>query len=148
MFADRIEISSPGGLPSGISEREYLRGKISVPRNPLLANIFFRLGYIEKFGTGIRRILESYADKRLAPIFDIQENSISIILPTDQAPLTTTEEAALLSHFAKGVLLSRSEISSSTGLSKDKAVRLLNSLVDKGSLRKQGEGRATRYIKP
>lgn len=30
MFDDRIEIISPGGLPSGITEDEYLSGKLSV----------------------------------------------------------------------------------------------------------------------
>ena len=45
MYEDKIEISSPGGLPSGISEKEYLNGQISQLRNPILANIFFRLKY-------------------------------------------------------------------------------------------------------
>jgi ATP-dependent DNA helicase RecG len=40
MFQDRIEISSPGGLPSGIGEEEYLNGRVSKLRNPILgANI-------------------------------------------------------------------------------------------------------------
>ena len=30
MFDDRIEVVSPGGLPSGITEEEYLSGKLSV----------------------------------------------------------------------------------------------------------------------
>lgn len=41
MFDDRIEIISPGGLPSGITEKEYLSGKISVLRNRNLANFLF-----------------------------------------------------------------------------------------------------------
>ena len=40
MFDDRIEIVSPGGLPSGITE-EYLSGKISALRNRNLANVFY-----------------------------------------------------------------------------------------------------------
>lgn len=35
MFNDRIEISSPGGLPSGVSKEEYLSGHVSVLRNPI-----------------------------------------------------------------------------------------------------------------
>ncbi len=34
MFHDKIQITSPGGLPKGISEEEYLRGGISILRNP------------------------------------------------------------------------------------------------------------------
>ena len=56
MFDDRIEIISPGGLPSGITEDEYLSGKLSVLRNRNLANVFYRLGFVEIFGTGIIRI--------------------------------------------------------------------------------------------
>ena len=53
MFDDRIEIISPGGVPSGITEDEYLSGKRSVLRNRNLANVFYRLGFVEIFGTGI-----------------------------------------------------------------------------------------------
>ena len=49
----RIEIISPGGLPSGITEDKYLSGKLSVLRNRNLANVFYRLGFVEIFGTGI-----------------------------------------------------------------------------------------------
>lgn len=51
MYPDHIEISSPGGLPYGISKEEYLSGQISMLRNPIIGNIFFSLKYIEMFGT-------------------------------------------------------------------------------------------------
>ena len=36
----------PGGLPQGLSKEEYLSGQISILRNPIIANVFFRLGLI------------------------------------------------------------------------------------------------------
>ena len=39
IYKDRIEISSPGGLASGISENQYLNGNISILRNPIIAAI-------------------------------------------------------------------------------------------------------------
>ena len=60
MFDNHINIVFPGGLPSGISEEEYLNGKISVLRNRNLANVFYRLGFVEIFGTGITGILQMY----------------------------------------------------------------------------------------
>ena len=48
MFPDRIEVTSPGGLPDGITEEMYLAGGPFVARNPILANVFFRLGHIVK----------------------------------------------------------------------------------------------------
>ena len=43
MFKDRITITSPEGLLNSISEKEYLDGQVSKLRNPIIANIFYRL---------------------------------------------------------------------------------------------------------
>ena len=53
MYDDRIEITSPGGLINGITKDEYITGMISMLRNPIISNIFYRLGIVEIFGTGI-----------------------------------------------------------------------------------------------
>ena len=81
MYDDRIEIISPGGLPSGITEDEYLSGKLSVLRNRNLANVFYRLGFVEIFGTGILRIKQIYEEGLKQPDFDVSENAIKIVLP-------------------------------------------------------------------
>jgi ATP-dependent DNA helicase RecG len=54
MFGDRIEITNPGGLVKGLTPENF--GKISMLRNPGIANLFKRIDYIEKMGTGIERI--------------------------------------------------------------------------------------------
>lgn len=51
IYADRIEIVSPGGLPAGLSPEEL--GTRSVRRNPLVADLLHHIGFIEKAGTGI-----------------------------------------------------------------------------------------------
>jgi ATP-dependent DNA helicase RecG len=56
IYADRIEISNPGGLPKGLSREEL--GTRSVRRNPLIADLLHRIALIEKAGTGIRRMIE------------------------------------------------------------------------------------------
>lgn len=71
MFDDRLEIVSPGGLPSGITEEEYLSGKLSVLRNRNLANVFYGLGFVEIFGTCITRIKQLYAEGLIKPDFEI-----------------------------------------------------------------------------
>lgn len=76
MFDDRIEIVSPGGLPSGLSKEEYLLGQISILRNPILANLFYRLGLIEQFGMGIRRIISSYQGTIKAALFNLNLKSL------------------------------------------------------------------------
>jgi ATP-dependent DNA helicase RecG len=54
IYADRIEISNPGGLPGGMLPSDL--GRKSVRRNPLIADLLHRIEFIEKAGTGIKRI--------------------------------------------------------------------------------------------
>ena len=42
-FSDRIEVVSPGGLPLGLLEEEYVEGRISKARNKKVADMFLRL---------------------------------------------------------------------------------------------------------
>ena len=148
MFADRIELSSPGGLPNGMTREEYLNGYLSWLRNPAIANVFFRLGLIEMFGTGIRRIRDSYRDAGAQPSFVITDNSITVILPVlSLSPALTSDEKALLDALPPGMLLSGAEIAEKAGISRSKALRLLHSLREKNAVRLYGAWRATRYSK-
>ncbi len=54
IYADRIEVVSPGGLPKGMTLAEL--GRKSVRRNALVADLLHRIDFIEKAGTGIKRI--------------------------------------------------------------------------------------------
>ena len=61
IFDDRMEIYSPGGMPDGTFIQD--RDPLTVPstrRNPLLADIFERLGYMERRGSGFGKIIRSY----------------------------------------------------------------------------------------
>lgn len=148
MFEDRIEISSPGGLPSGISEDEYLHGSISILRNPVLGNIFFRLHYIEMFGTGIKRIVDAYKDCPTKPLFEIKDNSITVTLPVLSATRSVTSDENKILELLNGEMrYSSSEIAEKLNWSKDKAVRNLNALVEAGYVVKNGTGRGTKYSK-
>ena len=147
MYENRIEIVSPGGLPDGISEDEYLNGKISLLRNPILANVFFRLGYIEHLGTGVLRIKQSYEDHAVQPAFEILENSITVVLPSIVLTQNsyTDEEKVILSLFSKDLLLTRDYLSKASGMSRDKTYRVLKALENKGSIVRMGAGRASKY---
>ena len=146
MFSDRIEIASPGGLPYGVSEEEYLDGNVSYLRNPTIANLFFRMHYIEMFGTGIARIKEAYTGSQRKPQFVIRENSITVILPViSEISAVTAEEQNVLDLLKPGYVFSSSEIAEKLGWTKDKTVRTVNALTEKGYLQKTGNGRGTRY---
>ena len=61
IYNDRLTIYSPGGMADGtrIQERD-LSSISSTRRNPVLADIFGRLGYMERQGSGFKKITESY----------------------------------------------------------------------------------------
>ena len=145
MYDDHIEIISPGGLPSGISKEEYLEGQVSVMRNPIIGNVFFRLHIIEQFGTGIRRIIESYRGFPVSPSFQIFENSIKIILPVLDMCGNMNENEMKVYMAVKGKSLSSSEISARCGFGKTRTVAVLKNLVSGGYVKVSGTGRGTRY---
>jgi len=66
MFDDRIEITSYGGLVKSLKPEDF--GKKSVLRNPNIANLLQRAGYIEKMGTGINKIKRLVAEAGLPPV--------------------------------------------------------------------------------
>ena len=86
MFDDRIEIYSPGGMVSGIS----LEGKdlLKIPskrRNPILADIFSRLKYMERRGSGFKKILADYEeqvefDETKMPVFEADNDDFILTL--------------------------------------------------------------------
>lgn len=61
MFDDRLEIYSPGGMPDGSKVQNLdLRNVSSKRRNPIIADIFNRLNYMDRRGSGFKKILDSY----------------------------------------------------------------------------------------
>lgn len=148
MFPDHIEIKSPGNLPAGITMEEYLEGDISYLRNPLVANIFYRLKYIEMFGTGIRRIKERYKDSAAKPSFKNTENVLTVILPTISRYYdVNADEALVLKILSNKMALSSSEIAQQSSFNKAKIIRILNSLERKNYIDRIGKARSTKYKK-
>lgn len=146
MFDNGLEVISPGGLPMGISEEEYLSGKISMLRNPILAQIFYRLNIVEIFGTGILRIKNLYTSSITKPKFGVTENSISVFLPRiDIQGNLTDDEKKVYSLLSKTMHKSISEIAPHVEFGKSKVTVLLKSLAEKGIVTIEGKGRGTKY---
>ena len=146
MYPDKIEISSPGGLPAGLSKDEYLNGQISLLRNPIIGNVFFRLKYIEKFGTGIMRINYAYKNILVKPEYRIFSNSIRIILPVIKSDYKLNEaEKRLINILTDSGSMTRNEVEKAAEMEKSKTIRILNGLIDKNIIQKKGMGRATKY---
>ena len=145
MHEDRIEVVSPGGLPRGITEREYLDGQISQLRNPVVGGVFFRLHLIERFGTGVLRIKDAYSMCAQQPLFGVYENSISVTLPVMREELPLEADELVVEHALNGRLLPISEVSKLSGFGKTKSQEVLGRLVQSGYVRIVGNGRGTKY---
>lgn len=87
IFDNRMEIYSPGGMPDGsvIQERDSLMVP-STRRNPVLADIFNRLGYMERKGSGFGKIIGGYEfqinyDESKKPSFRSDRYQFTVIMP-------------------------------------------------------------------
>ena len=147
MFDDRTEITSPGGLPAGLTKEEYLKGNVSILRNPILGNVFYRLHIVEILGTGIIRIKEAYAESARKPEFDISENSIKVILPVTDVLDLSDDENAVYSVLNQNRLKSISEITDELSFCRSKTKELLHKLEEKQFVYIIGNGRGTKYYR-
>lgn len=163
VYEDRIEILSLGGLAEGVTYNDMMLG-VSIPRNPKLAEIFYRLHYIEAFGTGVRRILTDYANSEEKPQFLVSDNAVKVILPNlhaewehpviaedivqDERQEYTSEipyDEAVCQLIAAG-LDSRKQLQEELGFSLTKTVNILRKLLDEGRIQRVGNGKNTRYL--
>ena len=82
MFDDRLEIFSPGGMVDGSTlEGKNLRAIPSMRRNPVLADIFSRLNYMERRGSGFKKILDAYSSYENKPVFLSEHWGFTITFP-------------------------------------------------------------------
>lgn len=83
MFNNRIEILSHGGLPNGMTKKQFFEG-ISKPRNVTLMRIFLSMGLVEHTGHGIPTIVEHYGES----VFEIEDNYIRCTIPFNEEVMT------------------------------------------------------------
>lgn len=145
MHPDRIVVSSPGGLIADMSVEDYVNGNYSILRNPTIANVFRRLNIIEAFATGIKRIKESYGSTIVKPIFNVTNTAISVTLPVINKNVLNENENIVFSSMKENYKYTRQELEKISGFAKDTLIRTLNSLIEKGLVKKEGKGRATYY---
>ena len=88
MYDDRMEISSPGGMMNGSRIQDLdLRMVPSMRRNEIISDIFGRLHYMDRRGSGIRRIINSYTYYKNKSIFYSNEYFFLVSLPNSTLQL-------------------------------------------------------------
>ena len=160
VFDDHVEFLSLGGLVRGISMEAVFMG-ISQSRNPNLAAVFYRLGFVESYGTGVRKIMRLYQDFTPSPVFRSAEGAFTVELfnrnekKLTQASYTEHEESDSVADAVREAVyvrsreqggISRREVEEAFGFGSTKAYKVLKLLCEEGLLVQRKRGKQTIYV--
>ncbi len=148
IYDDRVEMLSPGTFP-GPLDSTSMRSGLTFLRNPLICRIFREAGYIEKMGTGLLTIFNSYEKRKLMEpqIFEVN-CFVKCILPRKSQP-----RRAFLSEDAKkikDIIEAQGEVTidglmKTVSLSRPTIWRRLRELLDQEIIERIGQTRGARY---
>jgi len=160
MFSDRIEFYSPGRLPGHVTLDNIVDERFS--RNEGIVQVLADMGFIERLGYGIDRMIQLMLDHGLpAPVFQETANGFQVTLYghgetliSDEVDarrwrhlhLTERQEKALAYLAERGRITNREYQELCPDVSAETIRRDLADLVDKNLLLKIGDKRATYYI--
>ena len=167
IYADRLRITSYGGLVQGLSEEEFFAGR-SMPRNRELMRVFRDLDLVEQLGSGVHRILHAYS----RDIFKISDNFLEICFPFEHKYLKTSEqipankpldaggkpaenrripadcneqEKVILEYLLNNNSVKSNHVEKLLSIKDSRSRELLKQMVDKGFVERIGQGRSTYY---
>ncbi len=159
LHKDRLQITNPGGFIGGVTPNNILRHP-AVRRNPLLADVFQKMGLVNRSGLGVDRIYDELLRLGKAlPRYDADENHVSLTLPTsthkgfarfvsqeqrEQRPLDLNDLIILRTLTQRGHL-DRWTAATCLQLTEETSSDILASLRNRGYLTTQGRGRGTSY---
>ena len=81
LFSDRLEITSIGRIPLGLSKEDFFNG-VSLPRNRELMRVFRDVEMVESLGSGMNRIMSKYSRDN----FEFGDNYVRMIVPYNWIP--------------------------------------------------------------
>ena len=152
LYSDRIEITSGGGLPQGLSQEEFLEG-VTAPRNKELIRVFKDVDLIENIGSGVLRILDAYdkscfkfMDHFLRVSFKYKENpfeydtknKVSVNDTINDTIKLTKNEQQILNLIISNNQITRDEIVNETKLSDRTISRAIKHLQDEKIISREG----------
>jgi len=159
MFDDRIEVHSPGKLMLGITVEQLRKGEShSVLRNPAIVEVFKDLGFIEKLGSGIPRVLRLLKEHGLKkPEFSESETKFTVTLygpgkefmkgeAEDILETLNPRQRSLERYFSENERLAIQDFHKMhPNVTRRTLIRDLNNLVERGLLKRHGVKRGIYY---
>jgi|GEM_PF-3001709 len=146
IFDDHIEFYNPGKLSGGLSVKQLLAGNYtSSIRNKQMATLFKEAGLIERYGSGIKRILESFAKHDLnPPLFEELQEGFRVIVNRTTQKTTTREQ--VLEFLQINPNMTRSELSLQLSRSENTIKEHLAKLKSEGRLKRIGSDRSGSWM--
>lgn len=148
IYSNRIEYISIGGLVLGMTYDDMMLG-VSRSRNEKLANIFYKLRYVEAYGTGIEKIQGDYEKLSVSPRFEVSDNGFLLMLPNkstiEEKKNIKSEKETILEYIREKGKSTRVEIQNALGFKLTKTRNILFQLEQDKKIVRQGNGKNTFY---
>ncbi|MFW0858876.1 MAG: RNA-binding domain-containing protein [Dehalococcoidia bacterium] len=153
IYDDKLIVWSPGGLPFGITIEDLYKPHPSVLRNKGIGGVFYDMGWIEQWGSGIDKMRKACVRAGLPePQFE-EYQGFRVIFRKDIYIEEYLRELGLNERQIKAVRyvkekgrITNKEYRELTGLSDEGARIDLSELVEKGLLKTKGKGRSAHYV--
>jgi len=154
IFDDQIWFFNPGELFGGLTIEKLKEAHPSSPRNPLIAEMFFKAGLVEVHGSGIRRMMRSLQDAGLPePDFKEEFAGFSVYMKKNvytpeylkSLGLNRSQIQAVSYIQEHGSLTMSDFVRISPGITERTLRRYLADLIDKKLIRAIGEKKGRKY---
>jgi predicted HTH transcriptional regulator len=142
VFDDRVEVENPGVLLPGLTFDDLRQG-VSRVRNRVIARVFKELGYVEQWGTGVRRMVAACVDAGLPePEFAELGLRLRVTLRTERttAPVRDDVDERIVAYLRIEDGRSTAEIAAHVGLSTRSVQQRLARLAERGVVVVVGTG--------
>ncbi len=155
VYDNRLELWNPGELPEELTIDKLKEDHSSYPRNPNMAGVFFKAGYIESWGRGTNRIIEALTEAGFPePVIEEDMKGLRITFRKDIYTEQYLAGLGLGENFRKALLfikengsITNSQYQNLLSVSKRTATRELQELIEEGWIDKMGTtGKGTTYV--
>ena len=84
IYDDHIRLWNEGVLPEDYTVEILMSKHTSKPRNPKMAQVFYRAGFIEAWGRGYEKIMREFDKLNLFhPSFTVEQGGVTAIIPRE-----------------------------------------------------------------
>lgn len=155
VYDDKLTIWNPGKLPEELTVEKLRTSHSSYPRNKVIANVFFKAGFIEAWGRGTNKIIDTCRDAGLPePLIEEDQGGIEITFLKDIYTKEYLRKFDLNERQVKAVLyvkanseITNDEYQKLNNVSERTALRDMQDLVYRDLFERKGTtGRGTIYV--